>query len=65
VHGRDVARGGAVVGPTANLDVATFDRLLAANIPAPYFLVAALAPKMASPVHLAEGGHRLLHCSAW
>jgi NAD(P)-dependent dehydrogenase (short-subunit alcohol dehydrogenase family) len=93
VHGRDVARGGAVVeaitadggkarfvaadlsdpaqvdelaeqvspvdvlvnnagiswfGPTADLDVATFDRLLAANVRAPYFLVAALAPKMAA-----------------
>ncbi|HEX3842279.1 MAG TPA: SDR family oxidoreductase [Acidimicrobiales bacterium] len=35
-------------GPTAELDVATFDRLFAANVRAPYFLVAALAPKMAS-----------------
>ncbi len=35
-------------GPTANLDVATFDRLFAANVRAPYFLVGALAPKMAS-----------------
>jgi NAD(P)-dependent dehydrogenase (short-subunit alcohol dehydrogenase family) len=34
-------------GPTAELDVATFDRLFAANVRAPYFLVAALAPKMA------------------
>jgi NAD(P)-dependent dehydrogenase (short-subunit alcohol dehydrogenase family) len=33
-------------GPTADLDVATFDRLVAANVRAPYFLVAALAPKM-------------------
>ena len=33
-------------GPTAELDVATFDRLFAANVRAPYFLVAALAPKM-------------------
>ena len=93
VHGRDVARGGAVVdaitadggkarfaaadlsdpaqldelaeqvgavdilvnnagiswfGPTPELDVATFDRLFAANVRAPYFLVAALAPKMAA-----------------
>jgi NAD(P)-dependent dehydrogenase (short-subunit alcohol dehydrogenase family) len=93
VHGRDAARGGAVVdaitaeggkarfaaadlshpagidelvqqagvvdvlvnnagfswfGPTAELDVATFDRLFAANVRAPYFLVAALAPKMAA-----------------
>ncbi|MDB5067120.1 MAG: family NAD(P)-dependent oxidoreductase [Chloroflexi bacterium] len=35
-------------GPTATLDVATFDRLFAANVRAPYFLVAALAPKMAA-----------------
>jgi NAD(P)-dependent dehydrogenase (short-subunit alcohol dehydrogenase family) len=35
-------------GPTAELDVATFDRLFAANVRAPYFLVAALAPKMAA-----------------
>jgi NAD(P)-dependent dehydrogenase (short-subunit alcohol dehydrogenase family) len=35
-------------GPTANLDVATFDRLFAANVRSAYFLVAALAPKMAA-----------------
>jgi NAD(P)-dependent dehydrogenase (short-subunit alcohol dehydrogenase family) len=35
-------------GPTADLDVATFDRLFAANVRAPYFLVAVLAPKMAA-----------------
>jgi len=35
-------------GPTADLDMATFDRLFAANVRAPYFLVAALAPKMAA-----------------
>jgi NAD(P)-dependent dehydrogenase (short-subunit alcohol dehydrogenase family) len=35
-------------GPTGELDVATFDRLFAANVRAPYFLVAALAPKMAA-----------------
>ncbi len=35
-------------GPTADLDTATFDRLFAANVRAPYFLVAALAPKMAA-----------------
>jgi NAD(P)-dependent dehydrogenase (short-subunit alcohol dehydrogenase family) len=35
-------------GPTAELDVATFDRLFAANVRASYFLVAALAPKMAA-----------------
>ena len=35
-------------GPTADLDGATFDRLFAANVRAPYFLVGALAPKMAA-----------------
>jgi NAD(P)-dependent dehydrogenase (short-subunit alcohol dehydrogenase family) len=35
-------------GPTADIDVATFDRLFAANVRAAYFLVAALAPKMAA-----------------
>ena len=35
-------------GPTADLDVATFDRLFAANVRAPFFLVAALAPGMAA-----------------
>ena len=35
-------------GPTSELDLATFDRLFAANVRAPYFLVAALAPKMAA-----------------
>ena len=35
-------------GPTMDLDVATFDRLFAANVRAPYFLVAALAPKVAA-----------------
>jgi NAD(P)-dependent dehydrogenase (short-subunit alcohol dehydrogenase family) len=35
-------------GPTADLDVATFDRLFVANVRAPYFLVAALAPTMAA-----------------
>ena len=35
-------------GPTADLDVATFDRLFAANVRPPYFLVAALGPKMAA-----------------
>ena len=34
--------------PTGELDVATFDRLFAANVRAPYFLVAGLAPKMAA-----------------
>jgi NAD(P)-dependent dehydrogenase (short-subunit alcohol dehydrogenase family) len=35
-------------GPTAGVDVATFDRIFAANVRAPYFLVAALAPEMAA-----------------
>src|SRR5690348_18061229 len=35
-------------GPTADLDVATFDQLFAANVRAAYFLVAALAPQMAA-----------------
>jgi NAD(P)-dependent dehydrogenase (short-subunit alcohol dehydrogenase family) len=35
-------------GPTPELDLATFDRLFTANVRAPYFLVAALAPKMAA-----------------
>jgi NAD(P)-dependent dehydrogenase (short-subunit alcohol dehydrogenase family) len=35
-------------GPTRDLDVATFDRLFAANVRAAYFLVGALAPKMAA-----------------
>jgi len=35
-------------GPTQDLDVATFDRLFAANVRAAYFLVGALAPKMAA-----------------
>jgi NAD(P)-dependent dehydrogenase (short-subunit alcohol dehydrogenase family) len=35
-------------GPTADLGVATFDRLFAVNVRAAYFLVAALAPKMAT-----------------
>src|SRR6202022_4032557 len=34
-------------GPTAEIDVETFDHLFAANVRAPYFLVAMLAPKMA------------------
>jgi NAD(P)-dependent dehydrogenase (short-subunit alcohol dehydrogenase family) len=93
VHGRDAARGGAVVdaitaaggkarfaavdlsqpagpadlagqagavdilvnnagsswfGPTEELKLSTFDQLFAADVRAPYFLVAALAPKMAA-----------------
>jgi NAD(P)-dependent dehydrogenase (short-subunit alcohol dehydrogenase family) len=35
-------------GPTAALDVKTFDALFVSNVRAPYFLVAAFAPKMAA-----------------
>jgi NAD(P)-dependent dehydrogenase (short-subunit alcohol dehydrogenase family) len=35
-------------GPTVDLDVATFDQLFNANVRSAYFLVAALAPKMAA-----------------
>jgi NAD(P)-dependent dehydrogenase (short-subunit alcohol dehydrogenase family) len=40
--------GFAWFGPTADLDAATFDQLMTANVRAPYFLVAALAPAMAA-----------------
>jgi NAD(P)-dependent dehydrogenase (short-subunit alcohol dehydrogenase family) len=40
--------GFAWFGATADLDVATFDRLFAANVRAAYFLVAALGPEMAA-----------------
>jgi NAD(P)-dependent dehydrogenase (short-subunit alcohol dehydrogenase family) len=35
-------------GPTPELDAATFSLLFTANVQAPYFLTAALAPKMAA-----------------
>ena len=35
-------------GTTAELDINTFDALFASDVRAPYFLVAALAPKMAA-----------------
>jgi NAD(P)-dependent dehydrogenase (short-subunit alcohol dehydrogenase family) len=35
-------------GPTADLDVATFDALFVSNVRAPFFLVAGFAPKMAA-----------------
>ncbi len=38
-------------GPTAGLDVAKFDSLFAANVRAPYLLVAGLAPGMATRGH--------------
>jgi NAD(P)-dependent dehydrogenase (short-subunit alcohol dehydrogenase family) len=40
--------GTAWFGPTKDLDVATYDELFDANVRAAYFLVAALAPKMAA-----------------
>jgi NAD(P)-dependent dehydrogenase (short-subunit alcohol dehydrogenase family) len=43
-------------GPTPDLDVATFDQLFTANVRAPYFLVAALAPQMA-----ARGGGSIIN----
>ena len=41
-------------GPTAEMDLATFDSLFASNVRATYFLVAALAPKM---VERGKGQH--------
>src|ERR1700729_4178909 len=35
-------------GPTADVDAATFDRIFAANVRAPFLLVGALAPTMAA-----------------
>lgn len=35
-------------GPTADLDVATFDAMFTANVRAPFYLVAAFAPRMAA-----------------
>jgi NAD(P)-dependent dehydrogenase (short-subunit alcohol dehydrogenase family) len=46
-------------GPTAELEVETFDRLFAANVRAPYFLVARLAPKMA-----ARGGGSIINVAS-
>jgi NAD(P)-dependent dehydrogenase (short-subunit alcohol dehydrogenase family) len=40
--------GAAWFGPTPELDVTTFGLLFTANVQAPYFLTAALAPKMAA-----------------
>jgi NAD(P)-dependent dehydrogenase (short-subunit alcohol dehydrogenase family) len=40
--------GFSVFGPTADLDAEKFDALFASNVRAPFFLVAALAPGMAS-----------------
>ncbi|HEY2630575.1 MAG TPA: SDR family oxidoreductase [Usitatibacter sp.] len=40
--------GFAWFGPTATMDDKKFDEMFAANVRAPYFLVAAIAPKMAA-----------------
>ena len=58
VHGRDAARGAAVVNEitasggqarfiAADLAPDTFDQLFAANVRSAYYLVAAIAPRMA------------------
>ena len=46
-------------GPTADLDVATYDALFDSNVRAPYFLVAALAPRMA-----ANGGGSIINIAS-
>jgi NAD(P)-dependent dehydrogenase (short-subunit alcohol dehydrogenase family) len=40
--------GVALFGPTAEFDIAAFDKMFASNVRAPFFLVAAIAPGMAS-----------------
>src|SRR5260370_5418219 len=40
--------GFAAWGPTADLDIATFDSMFASNVRAPFYLVAAFAPSMAA-----------------
>jgi NAD(P)-dependent dehydrogenase (short-subunit alcohol dehydrogenase family) len=46
-------------GPTADLDVATYDALFDSNVRAAYFLVAALAPRMA-----ANGGGSIINVAS-
>jgi NAD(P)-dependent dehydrogenase (short-subunit alcohol dehydrogenase family) len=41
----------ALFGPTAEFEVAAFDKMFASNVRAPFFLVAALAPGMAARGH--------------
>jgi NAD(P)-dependent dehydrogenase (short-subunit alcohol dehydrogenase family) len=41
----------ALFAPTAEFDVAAFDKMFASNVRAPFFLVAALAPGMAARGH--------------
>ena len=43
--------GVALFAPTAELDVAAFDKMFASNVRAPFFLVAAFAPGMAARGH--------------
>ncbi len=51
--------GSSWFGPTADLDVATYDALFDRNVRAAYFLVAALAPKMA-----ANGGGSVINIAS-
>ena len=46
-------------GPTADLDVATYDALFDSNVRAPYYLVAALAPRM-----VANGGGSIVNVAS-
>jgi NAD(P)-dependent dehydrogenase (short-subunit alcohol dehydrogenase family) len=41
----------SVFGPTAEFDVAAFDKMFASNVRAPFFLVGAIAPGMAARGH--------------
>jgi NAD(P)-dependent dehydrogenase (short-subunit alcohol dehydrogenase family) len=41
----------ALFGPTAEFDVAAFDKMFASNVRAPFFLVGAIAPGMAARGH--------------
>ncbi|HMD55908.1 MAG TPA: SDR family oxidoreductase [Solirubrobacteraceae bacterium] len=50
--------GFAALGPTADTDEAAFDELFQINVKAPFFLVAALAPKIA-----ARGGGSIINVS--
>ncbi len=50
--------GVAAMGPTVDIDEASFDALFQINVKAPFFLVAALAPKIA-----ARGGGSIINVS--
>jgi NAD(P)-dependent dehydrogenase (short-subunit alcohol dehydrogenase family) len=41
----------ALFGPTGEFDVSAFDKMFASNVRAPFFLVAAIAPRMAARGH--------------